>query len=159
MNVWLDELAAGLPDVAQLARVIIRLALAAVLGAIVGINRERIGKPAGLRTHMLVAVGAAMFVLTGVESGMRPDELSRVLQGVATGVGFLGAGAILKVSESREISGLTTAAGIWLTAAVGVAVGLGHWGMAALGAVVTWLILAIVAQFESAGGKPPAPGA
>jgi putative Mg2+ transporter-C (MgtC) family protein len=97
---------------------------------------------------MLVALGAALFVLACLESGMAPNDLSRVIQGLATGIGFLGGGAILKVSEHREISGLTTAAGIWLTAAVGVSVGLGQWGLAAVGALLTWMILAVLFRLE-----------
>lgn len=148
MQAFLDELANGLPDADALARIMVRLVLAALLGAVVGIQREKVGKPAGLRTHMLVSLGAALFVLAGIESGMAPNELSRVIQGLATGIGFLGGGAILKLSAEREISGLTTAAGIWLTAGVGVAVGLGHWGLAAIGALLTWLILAVLFRLE-----------
>jgi putative Mg2+ transporter-C (MgtC) family protein len=145
---FLDELASGLPDSDALARIVVRLVLAALLGAVVGIQRELVGKPAGLRTHMLVSLGAALFVLACLESGMAPNDLSRVIQGLATGIGFLGGGAILKVSEHREISGLTTAAGIWLTAAVGVTVGLGQWGLAAVGALLTWMILAVLFRLE-----------
>lgn len=97
---------------------------------------------------MLVSVGAALFVLACLEAGMSPNELSRVIQGMATGIGFLGGGAILKLSAEREISGLTTAAGIWLTAGVGVTVGLGHWGLASIGALLTWLILAVLFKLE-----------
>ena len=79
---------------------------------------------------------------------MSPNELSRVIQGMATGIGFPGGGAILKLSAEREISGLTTAAGIWLTAGVGVTVGLGHWGLASIGALLTWLILAVLFKLE-----------
>ena len=148
MQHFLDELAGGLPDADALARIVVRLVLAALLGAVVGIQREKVGKPAGLRTHMLVSLGAALFVIAGVEAGMAPNELSRVIQGLATGIGFLGGGAILKISADREISGLTTAAGIWLTAGVGVAVGLGHWGLAAIGALMTWLVLAVLFHLE-----------
>jgi putative Mg2+ transporter-C (MgtC) family protein len=79
---------------------------------------------------------------------MSSSDLSRVIQGLTTGIGFIGGGAILKLSEHREVQGLTTAAGIWLTAAVGVAVGLGRWGSAALSVVLTWIILAILGQIE-----------
>ena len=97
---------------------------------------------------MLVALGAALFVIASLESGMSSSDLSRVIQGLATGIGFIGGGAILKLTEEREITGLTTAAGIWLTAAVGVAAGLGRWGSAALSVILTWLILAIMGQIE-----------
>src|SRR5262245_42972348 len=148
MDIILDELTSGLPDARQMVRVVIRLLAAMLLGAIVGIQREKIGKPAGMRTHMLVALGAALFVVAPIEAGMNSDELSRVIQGLATGIGFIGGGAILKLSEERDIKGLTTAAGIWMTAAIGVAVGLGRLGMALLSVILTWFILAGVSRIE-----------
>jgi putative Mg2+ transporter-C (MgtC) family protein len=148
MDIILEELTAGLPDARQFTRIVIRLVVAMLLGAIVGIQREQTGKPAGVRTHMLVALGAALFVLAPVEAGMTSDDLSRVIQGLATGIGFIGGGAILKLSQEREIQGLTTAAGIWMTAAMGVAVGLGRIGMAVLSALLTWFILAVIGKIE-----------
>src|SRR5262245_8321833 len=148
MDIILEELTAGLPDARQITRVIIRLVVAMLLGGVVGIQREWTGKPAGLRTHMLVALGAAVFVLGPVEAGMTPADLSRVIQGLATGIGFIGGGAILKLSEERDIRGLTSAAGIWMTAAMGVAVGLGRIGMALLSALLTWFMLAVVGKTE-----------
>jgi putative Mg2+ transporter-C (MgtC) family protein len=149
MDVILEELSAGMPDSRQLVRIIIRLLAAMLLGAMIGFQRERIGKPAGLRTHMLVALGAALFVLAPLEAGMDLDGLSRVLQGLATGIGFIGGGAILKLHEQREIEGLTTAAGIWMTAAVGVAVGLGRLPVALMSAILTWIILTVFSKIES----------
>jgi putative Mg2+ transporter-C (MgtC) family protein len=149
MEALLEELGAGLPDAAQVAHVLVRLVAAALLGAVIGIQRERAGKPAGLRTHMLVALGAALFVIASIESGIAESDLARVIQGIATGIGFIGGGAILKLSEEREITGLTTAAGIWLTAAAGVAAGLGRWGAAALAVAITWIILALLVQVEA----------
>lgn len=148
MDAILEELGAGLPDARQFARIVIRLLIAMLLGAIVGAQREHTGKPAGLRTHMLVSLGAALFVLASVESGMASADVSRVIQGLATGIGFLGGGAILKLSQEREIRGLTSAAVIWMTAAMGVAVGLGRLWMAMLSMVLTWFILAVVEKFE-----------
>jgi putative Mg2+ transporter-C (MgtC) family protein len=148
MEALLQELSDGLPDAAQAARVLIRLVVAALLGAVIGFQRERAGKPAGLRTHMLVALGAALFIIVPLESGASSEDLSRVIQGVATGIGFIGGGAILKLREEREITGLTTAAGIWLTAAAGVAAGLGRWGAAALGVGITWVVLTLLAEME-----------
>jgi putative Mg2+ transporter-C (MgtC) family protein len=148
MNIVLDELMAGLPDPTQMASLAIRLLTAMFLGAIVGIQRERQGKPAGLRTHMLVAMGAALFVLGSLQSGMNSDEISRVIQGLITGIGFIGAGAILKLEQKREIEGLTTAAGIWMTAAIGVAVGLGRLGLAMVSTLATWITLALVRKLE-----------
>lgn len=146
MDTFMQEMAAGIPDGEQMARMIIRLVAAALFGAIVGIQRELVGKPAGVRTHMLVALGAALFVIAGLEFGMDSADLSRVIQGLATGIGFIGGGAILKLTAEREVEGLTTAAGIWMTAAVGVAAGLGRWGSAGIGVVLTWIILAIIGE-------------
>ena len=114
----------------------------------IGMQRERSGKAAGLRTHMLVCLGTALFVIAGAEIGMQQDAMSRVIQGLATGIGFLGAGAIIKMESTREIRGLTTAAGVWMTAAIGVAVGLGHLGTAALGVLFAWVVLAVVLKLE-----------
>jgi putative Mg2+ transporter-C (MgtC) family protein len=148
MNIVLDELAASLPDAREAIRVVIRLLAALVAGAIIGYQRERAGKAAGLRTHMLVAMGTALFVLAASEDGMQHDAMSRVVQGLATGIGFLGAGAILKLENQRTIQGLTTAAGIWITAALGVAIGLGHLGTAAVGVLFAWIVLAILVRLE-----------
>src|SRR5258706_2353913 len=130
MDVLWQELTSGLHDSRQLARVIIRLVAAALLGAIVGIQRQTTRKPAGLRTHMLVSLATAGFVISCSGAGMSLDSVSRVIQGIVTGIGFIGAGSILKLSEKHEISGLTTAASIWMTAAIGVSVGLGSLGIA-----------------------------
>lgn len=138
LDVLWQELTSGLHDSKQLAHVIIRLVAAAVLGGIVGIQRERTGKPAGLRTHILVSVATAVFVISCSSAGMSSDGLSRVIQGIVTGIGFIGAGTILKLSEQHEIRGLTTAASVWLTAAIGVTVGLGSLG---IGLMVTALAL------------------
>ena len=132
-----------MPDRAHLAIVVIRFITAVVLGGIVGIQRERVGKPAGLRTHMLVSLGTAVVVLACSAGGMDMDGLSRVIQGIVTGIGFVGAGAILKLTDQREIQGLTTAAGLWMTAAIGVAVGLGELGIAVIGTVFTVIVLAL----------------
>ena len=148
MELIIEELMTGLPDARQLVRLIIRLLVAAALGAIVGVQRERTGKPAGVRTHMLVSLGAALIVLGPLEAGMDLDALSRVIQGLVTGIGFIGGGAILKLHEAREIEGLTTAAGIWMTAAIGVAVGLGRLGLAILGMMLTWAILSLFGVLE-----------
>jgi putative Mg2+ transporter-C (MgtC) family protein len=151
--VW-EELLSGLPDARRLTHVLIRLLAATVLGAVIGVQRERAGKPAGLRTHMLVTLGTAVFVLACSGVGMGPDALSRVIQGIVTGIGFIGAGSILKLDRERDIQGLTTAAGVWMTAAVGVAVGLGSLGVALLSTVFTLVILSFARRYE-----PPAGGA
>ncbi len=148
MEIFWQELTSGLPDTQQLARVVIRLIAAALLGSIIGYEREKAGKAAGLRTHILVTLGTCLFVLACSGSGMDSDGLSRVIQGIVTGIGFLGAGSILKLNEERDIQGLTTAAGIWMTAAIGVAVGLGEIGLALLGAILTVIVLAILGQVD-----------
>lgn len=130
-------------------QVLIRLTAATVLGAAVGFQREKVGKPAGLRTHMLVCVGTAVFVLACLGVGMSPEDLSRVIQGLVTGIGFIGAGTILKLNEERDIQGLTTAAGVWMTAAIGVAVGLGSLGVAVLSTIFSLLILVFALPVEN----------
>lgn len=159
MDALLTELQAGFPDADQMARLLVRLSIAMVLGAIIGFQREQHGKPAGLRTHILVAMGCALFVIAGSESGMSSEGVSRVLQGLTAGIGFIGAGAILKLSQHREIQGLTTAASIWATAAVGVAVGLGLLGLAVLSVILIWFVLAVLgyveARFKLSGEAPP----
>jgi len=89
-------------------------------------------------------------VLGGSAAGMSLDGLSRVIQGLATGIGFIGAGAIMKLRGEREIEGLTTAAGIWMTAAAGVAAGLGRIGLAFLSVILTWIVLAMVGRIGQA---------
>jgi putative Mg2+ transporter-C (MgtC) family protein len=137
------ELTNGFPDRERLMIVLVRVFAAVLLGAVVGIERERAGKPAGIRTHMLVSLGTAVVVIACTDAGMSLDGLSRVIQGIVTGIGFVGAGTILKLNEQREIQGLTTAAGLWMTAAIGVAVGLGILGVALIGTLVTVLILVL----------------
>jgi len=146
MDAYLSELTAGLPDSVQMARIVVRMLAAALLGAMVGIQRERAGKPAGVRTHMLVSMGGALFVITCLEWGMDSADMSRVIQGLVTGIGFIGGGAILKLAQQREVEGLTTAAGLWMTCAVGIAAGLGRLGAAALGVVLTVIILGVVGE-------------
>lgn len=147
MDAWLRILAtvadefSDLPDVETFTRVVVRLVLAALLGALVGLERELAGKPAGLRTHMLVALGAALFVLIPLQAGIELSDLSRVIQGLLAGVGFLCAGAILKGYSEDEVHGLTTAASLWMTTAIGLGVGLGRDTTAALS---TLLVLGIL---------------
>ena len=144
----LNELRAGLPTGEETARIVIRLVAAAVVGGIAGIDRERVGKAAGLRTHMLVAMGAAVFVLTAQLSALG-GQMGTVIQGVAAGIGFIGGGAILKSTQNKEIHGLTTAAGIWMTAAAGLAAGLGHLVLALLVSLMGLLILNVLTRAEA----------
>jgi putative Mg2+ transporter-C (MgtC) family protein len=149
MEILLEEILSGLPDVRQTASLVTRMVIAMILGAVIGAQRESSGKPAGLRTHMLVAMGGALFVLAPLQSGMDLDGMSRVIQGIVTGIGFIGGGAILKLQEQRAIEGLTTAAGIWITAAVGIAAGLGRWGLAVASTILTWVTLSLIGKIEA----------
>lgn len=137
-----------IPDLEHGVRVSVRLLLAAFLGGILGYEREYKGKAAGLRTHMLVSLGAALFVLVPLEAGMPIEDLSRVIQGIVTGIGFLGAGTILKGTSLDDVKGLTTAAGIWLTAAIGVAAGLGHESTAVLTTLLALVIFLLMPRLE-----------
>lgn len=136
-----------LPDPAQATRVILRLLCAAILGGIIGFEREHKGKAAGMRTHMLVAIGAALFVTASQQSGGDHADVSRVIQGLIAGIGFLGAGTILNGRRDEEVKGLTTAASIWLTAAIGVAAGLGREATAILATLLALVVLAVLPRF------------
>lgn len=131
-------------DVEQITRLLVRLLLAALLGGVLGYEREQKGKAAGVRTHMLVAMGAALFVLVPQQGGMQLGDMSRVIQGVIAGIGFLGAGAIIKNQSEENVQGLTTAAGVWMTAAIGIACGLGRESTAVLGTLLALVVLAVV---------------
>lgn len=128
-------------DVEQITRILTRLVLAALLGGVLGYERENRGKSAGIRTHMLVSMGSALFVLVPQQAGMTVPDLSRVIQGIVAGIGFLGAGAIVKNRGEDDVQGLTTAAGVWMTAAIGIACGLGRESTALLSTLLTLLVL------------------
>ena len=132
----------GSPE--DLTRVFVRLLVAVVLGGIMGYERETVGASAGLRTHMLVSLGAALFVLIPLQAGMEIGDVSRVLQGVTAGIGFIGAGAIIKHSSDNDIKGVTTAASVWLTAAVGIAAGMGREATAVVSALFALIILSLL---------------
>jgi putative Mg2+ transporter-C (MgtC) family protein len=139
-----------LPDAGHATRLVLRLLVAGLMGALIGYDRERISSPAGLRTHILVSMGAALFVIVPVQAGFSGDDVSRVVQGLVAGIGFLGAGAILKQDTSMIVRGLTTAASIWLTAAIGIAAGLGQ----LVTAIVATVFGLIVLNVRS---RPPRP--
>jgi len=144
-----------LPDAAQATRILLRLLMAALLGGVLGYERERQGKAAGIRTHMLVAMGAALFVLVPQQGGMEVADMSRVIQGIVTGVGFLGAGAIIKRGSEEDVQGLTTAAGVWMTAAIGIACGLGRETTAVLSTLLALVVLGLVPKLvDRLPGKP-----
>jgi putative Mg2+ transporter-C (MgtC) family protein len=153
MEVLWDEFTVGLDSWRQFAHMLIRMVAAILLGFLVGIQRERVGKPAGARTHMLVSLGTAVVVLSCVGMGMQFDAQSRVIQGIVTGIGFIGAGSILKLNQEREIQGLTTAAGLWMTAAIGIACGGGAIGIAVMAAILTVIVLALAGVIETWSDK------
>ena len=142
------ELVAGLPDNTEIARIVVRLVVAAVLGGILGFQRAEAGKAAGMRTHMLVALGAAMVVLAPHLAGMSTADISRIIQGTVTGIGFIGGGVILKQSDHRYIEGVTTAAGIWLTATVGIVAGMGRLALGLAGALLALMILTVIGRLK-----------
>lgn len=132
--------------------ILARLSLAIFAGGLVGLERQLDRKPAGLRTHMLVSLGAAMFVMTGLQLGAGTDNVGRVMQGIVAGIGFLGAGEIFAKSRTNphevKIHGLTSAAAIWVSASLGVASGVGLWQIALTGAIATVFILQVVKLVE-----------
>ena len=148
MDVITQEILGTLPDTRHLVRVGWRLLIALLAGGLIGYQRQLAGKAAGLRTHLLVAMGTSLFVICATEYGMQEDALSRVIQGIVTGIGFLGSAAILKRTDAQEIHGVTTAAGIWMTAAVSVAIGLGQIVVGIGGAVLAWIVLAVLQNLE-----------
>ena len=126
----------------------LRLGIALVVGAIIGLERETKQKPAGLRTNMLVSFGSALIVLVPIEIGaaqQNVDILGRAISGVISGIGFIGGGTILRESKVR---GLTSAAAIWVSAALGITVGCGLWLLGLVGALVTWIILRLFDKWE-----------
>jgi putative Mg2+ transporter-C (MgtC) family protein len=143
-----SELSRLVPDVAELVRITVRLLTALAVGTAIGLQRELTNKPAGLRTHMLVALGTALFVVGAAEGGADGEALSRVIQGIATGIGFLGGGTILKLTDQREVHGLTTAAGIWMTAAGSAAAGLGQITVAFVSTVLALIVLIAFRRLE-----------
>lgn len=133
-----------LPDAAGVTRITVRLLIAAILGGILGYEREQKGKSAGIKTHMLVAIGSALFVFIPQQAGVSDVDLTRIIQGLAAGIGFLGAGTIIKGNDEESIKGLTTAAGIWLTAAIGIAAGMGREATAVLSTLLALAILYLI---------------
>jgi putative Mg2+ transporter-C (MgtC) family protein len=124
-----------------------RLLAAGLLGGLIGVERQLSGHWAGLRTHMMVSMASALFIITGIQSG--PDhDATRVIQGVAAGIGFLGAGTILKLSDRLEVIGLTTASSIWLSAAVGTSAGLALYTMAIATTLFSLIVLAVLLPLE-----------
>jgi putative Mg2+ transporter-C (MgtC) family protein len=138
-----------------------RVGVAALLGAAIGFDREARHKPAGVRTHMLVATGSALAVAASVLvvgdliGTSFSGDATRVAAGVLTGIGFLGAGAIITGTE--RVRGLTTAAGIWVTAAVGITVGYGFYILSIGATIITLVVVAVLIRVPVPGGDGPPP--
>lgn len=134
------------------------MGVAALLGGLLGLERELRGHWAGLRTHLMVAVGTATFMLMGVAATRNaPEELSRVIQGIATGIGFIGAGTILKQESAEEVKGLTTASTVWAAAAIGSAAALKMYPLAVTATLFALFVLMILRPFEQRLGTPLSP--
>ncbi|MBE7366398.1 MgtC/SapB family protein [Ramlibacter pallidus] len=138
----------------EVTQLVVRLLVAAFLGGLLGLERELQGKAAGIRTHMLVASSSALIVVVPLQMGFEGDALSRVLQGLLAGIGFLCAGAILKLEREEQVTGLTTAASVWMTSAIGIAAGLGREMTAALATLLVLFILWLERPLQRAGLKP-----
>jgi putative Mg2+ transporter-C (MgtC) family protein len=134
-----------------------RLALAVVLGSIVGVNRELRQKPAGLRTHALVALGAALVTVVGTLMTGDSGTLGRLVQGLLAGIGFIGGGVILHRDDTQGVHGLTTAAAVWLVAGVGIAVGAGLWPAGVIAIGLTLVVLAVGAPIDERLRSPRQP--
>jgi putative Mg2+ transporter-C (MgtC) family protein len=137
-----------LPDWNEFFRVMLRMFTAVALGGLVGLEREAAGKAAGLRTHSLVTLGAAVVMMVASSMSMSAADQSRVIQGLVTGIGFIGGGAILKITDERRIQGITTASGIWMTASIGIAVGAGKLTIAVIATGLTFVVLSILRALE-----------
>jgi putative Mg2+ transporter-C (MgtC) family protein len=144
-----------LGDAQQVTQLVVRLLVAAFLGGLLGLERELQGKAAGIRTHMLVASSSALIIAVPLQMGFDGEALSRVLQGLLAGIGFLCAGAILKLEREEQVHGLTTAAGVWMTAAIGIAAGLGREMTAALATLLVLFILWLERPLQRLGIKKP----
>lgn len=148
MREWLSWLP---PEQSDEVEILLRLCVAAIAGMVVGLNRDIHNKPIGMRTLGLVALGSATVILSGsVYEGLHfgQDAVSRVVQGILTGLGFLGAGTIIKSSNGTEIRGLTTAATVWIAAALGVTAGLGAWFITFAGTAMTLFVLTLGKSLE-----------
>ncbi len=137
-------------DMNQILEITVRMGLATAIGGVIGLNRDMHGKPAGLRMLGLVALGAALATISvsGFSTeAFPPDAVSRVIQGVLAGVGFLGAGVIMR-DEVGNVHRLNTAASVWVTAAIGVVCGLGEYLIAAIAAALVLILLTIGAEVD-----------
>jgi len=145
MNIFWEELTAGLTNHDQMLRVFIRLFAAILLGGLIGLQRTNAKRPAGLRTHTLVCLGTTVVLLSCSGMGL---SLEGAVQGILIGIGFIGAGSILKLSEDHIVAGIQVSVRLWTTAAVGIAIGLGQVGIALITAVLIILVLAVLRALE-----------
>lgn len=145
----------ALPDPATATVIVARLLVAIVLGGMLGLEREAKGRAAGLRTHILVCIGSALFVMAPLLAGVSQADVTRVMQGIVSGIGFLGAGAILKLDHEERVQGLTTAAGIWAAAAIGMAVGMGMHLLAMASTVAALLVVSLLPRLLPDKPAPP----
>lgn len=133
-------------------QIVLRLGSATILGGVLGFDRELHSKPAGLRTHALVALGAALATLATIQfvdnAGVDHSAVTRTIQGIIAGVGFLGGGAILRAKDREEVTGLTTAASIWLVAALGIACAGGFWISSVVSVLLALMVLVIGRPIE-----------
>lgn len=132
--------------------IVARLASATLLGGVLGLDRELRSKPAGLRTHALVSLGSALAITVTMQfldgPGIDHAAVTRTIQGIVAGVGFLGGGAILRAKDREEVTGLTTAASIWVVAALGIACGGGFWVSAVVAVLLALLVLVLGTPLE-----------
>ncbi|RYZ90164.1 MAG: MgtC/SapB family protein [Proteobacteria bacterium] len=142
-----------LPSWMTFTQLVVRLLIAAILGGLIGFERERSGKAAGLRTHMLVCIGTASVMAIPEQAGMGLENLSRIIQGVMSGIGFIGAGAILKPDDGSKVEGITSAASVWFTAGIGVAAGLGREASATLATGMVLIVLVLIPKVKASNKK------
>ena len=144
-------------DLIGIEQVLLRLSLATFIGAAFGLNRDLHGKAAGVRTHALIGLGAALVTMTALSpyggyAGPDPNAIGRIVQGILTGIGFVGAGVILR-DPTGKVSGLTTAATIWICAAIGITCGLGYWKVMALASGLAFVVLLLGKTVEHLGER------
>lgn len=135
-------------DPSKIVEAFLGLSLAIVFGAIVGFEREKAHKPAGLRTHMLVCLGSCLFTIVSLDFSIDP---ARIAAGIVTGIGFIGAGAI--IAERDKVVGITTAASLWTTAAIGLTIGVGNYMLAAIATLLVFLVLSSRMILKEASAK------
>ena len=158
MKILIEELTAGFDDWESLTRGIVRLVAAMILGAVIGMQRERVGKPAGLRTNMLICIGSTLITmvsihvaLTYAERQVNIADPGRIAAQIVSGIGFLGAGTIIQARGS--VHGLTTAATIWVMAGVGLAIGAGLAGLALATTLLLLVTLYLLGRLEARGTR------